>query len=205
MLKTRPETNDQMTELLQVKIRAKGQGQWWFWKPRVSGIGINQMIKKEEEVVRTILSSLPSSSWPGFDIAIGRILRSPITSFSLPLISWLIGQISNLPSVCVRACMLSSVWLFGPHWLQPMSLLCPWDYPIKNTGVCCHFLLQGIYLTQGSNLIFLHILLWQTDSLPLSLLGSLVNTYERRIWSVTAASVQFSCSFLSNSLWPHGL
>ena len=163
------------------------------------------MIKKEEEVVRNILSSLPSSSWPGFDIAIGRILRSPITSFSLPLISWLIGQISNLPSVCVRACMLSSVWLFGPHWLQPTSLLCPWDYPIKNTGVCCHFLLQGIYLTQGSNLIFLHILLWQTDSLPLSLLGSLVNTYERRIWSVTAASVQFSCSVLSDSLWPHGL
>ena len=29
----------------------------------------------------------------------------------------------------------------------------------------CHFLLQGIFLTQGSNLCLLH---WQTDSLPLS-------------------------------------
>ena len=30
-------------------------------------------------------------------------------------------------------------------------LLCPWDFPGKNTGVGCHFLLQGIFLTQGSN------------------------------------------------------
>ena len=26
----------------------------------------------------------------------------------------------------------------------------PWDFPGKNTGVGCHFLLQGIFLTQGS-------------------------------------------------------
>ena len=31
-------------------------------------------------------------------------------------------------------------------------LLHPWDFPGKNTGVGCHFLLQGIFLTQGSNL-----------------------------------------------------
>ena len=34
----------------------------------------------------------------------------------------------------------------------PASLLCPWDFPGKNTRVGCHFLLQGIFLTQGSNL-----------------------------------------------------
>ena len=38
-----------------------------------------------------------------------------------------------------------------PHGLQPSRLLCPWDFPGKNAGVCCHFLLQGIFLTQGSN------------------------------------------------------
>ena len=37
-----------------------------------------------------------------------------------------------------------------PHGLQPTSLLCPWDFPGKNTGVGCHFLLQGIFPTQGS-------------------------------------------------------
>ena len=44
--------------------------------------------------------------------------------------------------------------------LQPMdyfaSLLCPWNSPGKNTGVGCHFLLQGNFLTQGSNPGLLH-------------------------------------------------
>ena len=35
--------------------------------------------------------------------------------------------------------------------LQPASLFCLWDSPGKNTGVDCHFLLQGIFLTQGWN------------------------------------------------------
>ena len=35
--------------------------------------------------------------------------------------------------------------------LQPARLLCPWDFPDKNTGEGCHFLLQGIFPTQGSN------------------------------------------------------
>jgi len=33
-----------------------------------------------------------------------------------------------------------------------MRLLRPWDFPGKSTGVGCHFLLQGIFLTQGLNL-----------------------------------------------------
>ena len=35
-------------------------------------------------------------------------------------------------------------------------LLCPWDSPGKSTGAGCHSLLQGIFLTQGSNLGHLH-------------------------------------------------
>ena len=35
--------------------------------------------------------------------------------------------------------------------LQLFRLLCPWSYAGKNTGVGSHFLLQGIFLTQGSN------------------------------------------------------
>ena len=40
---------------------------------------------------------------------------------------------------------------------------------LQNAGMGCHFLLQGIFQTQGSNLYLLH---WQDDSLPLSYLGS---------------------------------
>ena len=43
-----------------------------------------------------------------------------------------------------------------PHGLQPTRLPCPWDFPGKDTGVGCHFLLQGIFPTQGSNLGLLH-------------------------------------------------
>ena len=38
-----------------------------------------------------------------------------------------------------------------PHGLQPIRLLHPWDFPGKSTGVDCHFLLQGIFPTQGLN------------------------------------------------------
>ena len=38
-----------------------------------------------------------------------------------------------------------------PHGLQPTRLLCPWDFPGTGTGVGCHVLLQGIFLTQESN------------------------------------------------------
>ena len=38
------------------------------------------------------------------------------------------------------------------HRLSPTRLLHPWNFPGKNTKVDCHFLLQGIFLTQGLNL-----------------------------------------------------
>ena len=38
-----------------------------------------------------------------------------------------------------------------PYGLQLARLLCPWDLPGKNTGVRCHFLLQGIFPIQILN------------------------------------------------------
>ena len=37
-----------------------------------------------------------------------------------------------------------------------MRFLHPWNFSGKRTGVGCHFLLQGIFPTQGSNLCLLH-------------------------------------------------
>ena len=53
-----------------------------------------------------------------------------------------------------------------PHGLEPTRLLCPWNFPGKNTGVGCHLLLQGIFLIHGMNPYLLHLLYWQVDSLP---------------------------------------
>ena len=58
-----------------------------------------------------------------------------------------------------------------PTLCDPMgvdSLLCPWDSPSKNTGVGCHFFLQGMFQTQGLNPCLLCLLHWQEVSLPLA-------------------------------------
>ena len=55
---------------------------------------------------------------------------------------------------------------------SPPRLLSPWDFPGKNTGKGCHFLLQGIFPTQGSNPHLLQSLHWRAESLLLSGLGS---------------------------------
>ena len=76
------------------------------------------------------------------------------------------------------------------HWypvsaksLQSCSTICnskdysppgsssPWGFPGKNNGVGCHFLLQGIIPTQGSNPRLLYHLHWQAASLPLAPCG----------------------------------
>ena len=62
------------------------------------------------------------------------------------------------PSLCAQS--LIHVWLFPTPWRLPGCLLCPWNYPGKNTGVGCHFLLQAIFLTQRSNPCLLHLLHW---------------------------------------------
>ena len=38
-----------------------------------------------------------------------------------------------------------SCWTLRPHGLLPTSLNCSWDFPGKNTGVACHFLLQELF------------------------------------------------------------
>ena len=57
----------------------------------------------------------------------------------------------------VRACSVVSDALW-PYGLSRARFLCPWNFPGKNTEVGCHFLLQGIFLTQGSNPSLLHLL-----------------------------------------------
>ena len=53
------------------------------------------------------------------------------------------------------------------HGLWPIRLLCPEDFSVRNTGMGCHFFLQGIFLTQGLNPCLFCYLNWQAYSLPL--------------------------------------
>ena len=79
-----------------------------------------------------------------------------------------------LSELCICSVAQSRLTLWS-YRLQAARLLCPWDFPGKNIGVGCHFLLQEIFPTQGSNW---HLLHWQIDS---KYLGSPVWTEERQI------------------------
>ena len=67
---------------------------------------------------------------------------------------------------------LSHVRLFATPWTVAYQPCPPWDFPGKGTGVGCHFLLQRIFPTQGTNPGLLHCR--QTLD-PLSHQGSLMD------------------------------
>ena len=73
------------------------------------------------------------------------------------------------------------------------------NFPGKNTGVACHALLQGIFLTKGLNPHLLHLRHWTVCSLPLVLPGkpslcscALSNTY----WLVQCPWLYSTCNCL---------
>ena len=70
-----------------------------------------------------------------------------------------------------------------PHGLQPLRLLRPWDFPGKSTGVDCHFLLHGIFPSQGLNPGLLHC---RQTLYPLShqgspILSKIIHKYQKRV------------------------
>ena len=70
-----------------------------------------------------------------------------VAGFELPLFCWfffcLYSSLVLVAQSCLTLCNLMDS-------MQPARLLCPWNSPGKNTRVGGHFLLQGIFLTQGS-------------------------------------------------------
>ena len=52
--------------------------------------------------------------------------------------------------VCVCVCVRAQWWP-AFHGLWPASLLCPWNFPGKNTGMGCRYLLERIFPIQGSD------------------------------------------------------
>ena len=96
------------------------------------------------------------------------------------------------------------------HGLQPTRLLCPWNFPGKNTGMGCHFLLQGIFPTHGLNLCLLHFLHWQVKSLPLNskLHVTIYCDHPGILQNLNKGLfllLFFSRWVMSDSLQPHGL
>ena len=70
---------------------------------------------------------------------------------------WIMMCCAKLPQSCTT--------LWNPMDCSPPDSSVHEDSPSKNTGVGCHFVLQGIFPTQGLNQGLLH---WQAGSLPLA-------------------------------------
>ena len=73
--------------------------------------------------------------------------------------------------MCVHAQLLSCVQLFVTPWTVARQAPLSMEFSRQGYWRGCHFLPQGIFLTQGSNLCLSHLLHWQGDSLPLRHLG----------------------------------
>ena len=113
------------------------------------------------------------------------ILKSVSKKVVLASISWrtvpwlqqlVLWQMPRTEKNChrlVHAKLLSCVWLCDPRDCSlPDRLICPLGtFSGKNTGMGCHPLLQGIFPTQGPNLLLLCLLHWKVGSLPLGLPG----------------------------------
>ena len=111
---------------------------------RVQSLGWEDLLEKEMATHSSILAwKIPWTEEPG----------SPRGRKELDTTEWL--HFTILKVVCVLSCSVVSN-SSQPHGLQPSRLLHPWDFPGKSTGVGCHFLLQRIFPTQGSNRGLLH-------------------------------------------------
>ena len=89
--------------------------------------------------------------WDDTCLAPAPSLPSPKEAYQVAGLKHLNAQSDNLVSefswtrlVCLLTKSCLTLW---PHGSS--RLLCPLDSPGKNTGVSCHFLVQGIFATQG--------------------------------------------------------
>ena len=90
---------------------------------------------------------------------------------STPFENWYLNLLFSKLIMCVCLVTQSSPTLCHLMDFSPTGSM---KFSRKNIGASCHFLLQGIFPTQESNLHLLCLLHWQANSLPFSHLGSLL-------------------------------
>ena len=74
------------------------------------------------------------------------------------------AEVCGAPGHCMS---LSHSQLFAAPWTVACQAGLSMGFSRQEFWSGCHFLLQGIFLTQRWNLCLLHLLRWQMDSLPL--------------------------------------
>ena len=87
------------------------------------------------EKIKGEIKKIPRDKWtPNLWDSAKVILRGKLTAVQVHLKQ----KHFPTPSLCMHAQLLrSAVWLFV---ILSARLLCPWNFPGKNTGMGCHFL-----------------------------------------------------------------
>ena len=94
--------------------------------------------------------------------------------------------------LCVCSATSNSLYTIEcspPNLHRQTKFLCIWNFPGKNTGTDCHFLLQGIFPTQESNP---HLLHWQADPLPLNHQSPYIPNYNSAL-EIALEAEQWRC------------
>ena len=142
-----------------------------LWKHSISRLGVGHTriyICRNSSINNYILLFLCIPLYVNFTFKEISFFKKRQGSISnLLFISWMtLRKLLNLSEAAYLYVSSVTSNSLLPQGLWPTRLVCPWDFPVKNTGTGCHFLLQGIFLTQGSNPCLLCLLNWQADSLP---------------------------------------
>ena len=115
---------------------------------RINCFYLNYVLFKKDVISNAILISLcPLTHSNKKEISI---------YYFLPFSFFLREKIFEIVFLSVCGLVAKSCPILATPWTVACRLLCPWDFPGKNTGVGCHALLQGIFPTQGSNPCLLH-------------------------------------------------
>ena len=138
------------------------QESFWFKEsvipPQVMGSSLNPLSMKKWDVsTNLLLTSLWTLVLCNLNPSLPEMtLKEWAMLFHTPRLyaccSYWKAWANSFACSCVCKCVLggfSHVLLFVT---LSTRLLCPWDFPAKNTGVGCHAFFQGILPTQGSNL-----------------------------------------------------
>ena len=107
-----------------------------------------------------ILSGEPKYSLTWDSIPLRRSDKGPNVFLNFHVSTCVCVSVFVCVCICVRAYVFVCTYMYDscsdvsdflqPHGLKPTRLLWPWNSPGKRTGLGCHFLLQGIFLTQVS-------------------------------------------------------
>ena len=102
-------------------------------------------VSRNLTVMHFSLCSLTSGLVLGSPFSVETILSWNISYFFFFQFYW-----DSVNMLFSRSIVSDSV---GSHGLEPTRLLHPWDFSGKSTGVGCHFLLLGLFLTRWIKLM----------------------------------------------------